>query len=191
MTLDKLKSWIKRDLGQYAEVEESVETAGSSSVGTDCGATDAMVVRVYTDTNCYTIRAVERYVLENIPPAREDAMVTSRKVQKKGYLGCQASGRKPRAGAQYTGGRDLPDGLLTEETWRRILAAIVSFEMVRVHHNSVQTAWDHIRKAPWPGETDEHNGESPTRACVGGVLEGAVPRAVAGDGPNGGWASWK
>lgn len=48
------------------------------------------------------------------------------------YMGCTASSRKPRAGEDWTRGRDLADGPATVETWRRILGEIVSYEMVRI-----------------------------------------------------------
>ena len=68
----------------------------------------------FTDTNKYSINAVER---------------------KNGhsYLGCGASCRKPRAGEEQHRGRDLADGDLSHETWVRILADIVSYEMVNLH----------------------------------------------------------
>ena len=70
-------------------------------------------VRLYTHTNRYAIVAT----------VREDG----------GYLGCIANCRKPRAGEDWTRGSDLADGTLSQETWHKILADIVSYEMVRVH----------------------------------------------------------
>lgn len=49
-----------------------------------------------------------------------------------GYLGCDAVSRTPRAGEDWRRGNDLHDGPFTLDTWRRILANIVSYEMVRV-----------------------------------------------------------
>ena len=49
-----------------------------------------------------------------------------------GYLGCQAQCRKPRAGEDWTRGSDLPDGSYSEETWRRIINAIIAYELVKV-----------------------------------------------------------
>lgn len=49
-----------------------------------------------------------------------------------GYLGCTATSRTPRAGEEWSRGNDLPDGPFSHTTWVRILAAIVSYEMVRV-----------------------------------------------------------
>ena len=48
------------------------------------------------------------------------------------YLGCGASARKPRAGETWTRGNDLPDGKFCEETWRKIVLAIVRYELVEL-----------------------------------------------------------
>lgn len=48
------------------------------------------------------------------------------------YLGCVASCRKPRAGEDWTRGRDLADGDFCRETWFKILADIVSAESVAI-----------------------------------------------------------
>lgn len=47
-----------------------------------------------------------------------------------GYLGCQVTARKQRAGEDWNRGNDLPDGPFTEETWRKILNAIINYELV-------------------------------------------------------------
>jgi hypothetical protein len=49
-----------------------------------------------------------------------------------GGLSCGSLARKPRAGETWRRGNDLPDGPLTHETWHRILASIVSYEMVQI-----------------------------------------------------------
>jgi len=49
-----------------------------------------------------------------------------------GYLGCTASTRTPLAGEGHTRGNDLADGKLCQETWHRILADIVAYELVRL-----------------------------------------------------------
>ena len=48
------------------------------------------------------------------------------------YLSCMAKSRKPRAGEDWHRGSDLADGQFTYETWFRILAEIVSYELVPV-----------------------------------------------------------
>ena len=47
-----------------------------------------------------------------------------------GYLGCQVTARKARAGEDWNRGNDLPDGPFTEETWRQILNSIINYELV-------------------------------------------------------------
>ena len=47
-----------------------------------------------------------------------------------GYLGCQVSARKSRAGEDWIRGNDLPDGPFNEKTWNRIVRSIVNYELV-------------------------------------------------------------
>ena len=113
-TLEDVKAWYERDLSRYAPWSESVEVLDDTG-RTPVPSERALRFRFYTDTNCYAISAVERHG------------------ERPGYLGCIASCRKPRAGEDWTRGSDLPDGPLTEDTWRRIVANVVSYELVRVH----------------------------------------------------------
>lgn len=46
-----------------------------------------------------------------------------------GYLGCVVSSRKPRTGEDWTRGNDLPDGSYCEKTWRKIVNAILAYEL--------------------------------------------------------------
>ena len=48
------------------------------------------------------------------------------------YLGCQVSARTPRAGEDWTRGRDLTDGPPTKETWDAIVRDMLAFELVRL-----------------------------------------------------------
>lgn len=74
--------------------------------------------KVYTDKNQYTITAcVEKKGADVI----------------KSYLGCIATSRKKRAGESWARGNDLPDGALCVEVWDKIVRAIVSYELVKVH----------------------------------------------------------
>ena len=50
----------------------------------------------------------------------------------KSYLGAVASARRPRVGEDWTRGRDLADGNYSVETWYKILADIVAYELVRL-----------------------------------------------------------
>lgn len=129
-TLEDVRRWYERDLSRYASWEESVEALDDGSRSPDAVETGLsgpqierrLRFRIYTDTNYYTISASEGTE------------------EREGYLGCQGSSRKPRAGEGWTRGNDLPDGPLTEATWRDILAAIVSYELVRVHRRQEPAA---------------------------------------------------
>lgn len=46
-----------------------------------------------------------------------------------GYLGCTRDNDFHLAGEDHTRGHDLPDGPFTEETWRKIVHAIVASEL--------------------------------------------------------------
>jgi len=48
------------------------------------------------------------------------------------YLGAVAQQRTPLAGEDWTRGRDLSDGDYSVETWHKILADIVAYELVRL-----------------------------------------------------------
>ena len=69
------------------------------------------VFYLYTDEYHYQIVAIDR---------EEDD----------GYLGCQVSARKPRAGEDWTRGNDLPDGPFNRDTWNKILNAMINYELV-------------------------------------------------------------
>ena len=47
------------------------------------------------------------------------------------YLGGGAGGRRPRAGDSHAGGNDIADGRFNIDTWNRILADIVAYELVK------------------------------------------------------------
>ena len=106
--MSHLKTWFARDF-RYANWDRDVELVEFAADGT-------VRIRIYTEVHCYAISA---------RPHTAD---------KKSYLGCIASTRKPRAGEDWNRGNDHADGPLDEKTWRRILADIVSYEMVKVHH---------------------------------------------------------
>lgn len=116
-TLKDLDLWIRRDLTRFTSFENGVLATRD-----DCEEPGerGIVYLLYTRTNRYRIRAVER--MNEVPSG--------------GYLGCTSSCRTPRAGENWTRGRDLADGPLTEETWHRILGDIVSYEMVKVHSHA-------------------------------------------------------
>jgi hypothetical protein len=49
-----------------------------------------------------------------------------------GYLGCQVTARKRRAGEDWDRGNDLADGPFTKMTWYRILNTIINYELVKL-----------------------------------------------------------
>lgn len=111
-TTSNVIDWMNRDF-RFGKKEGTVEIVEH---GYDpIRGVDSIKIRIYTDTNRYSIVAHEG------------------NADKQSYLGCVASSRKPRAGEDWTRGRDLADGPLTEETWRKILADIVSYELVKIH----------------------------------------------------------
>ena len=69
---------------------------------------DRLLLRLYTQRNCYTILA------------KED------------YLGCTAFRRVFRPGEDWLRGNDLPDGNFSHETLEQILGAIVFYEALEV-----------------------------------------------------------
>lgn len=75
-----------------------------------------IVLKLFTERNEYDISA---------RPKNDE--------QGRGYLGCIARCRKPRAGETHRRGNDLPDGPLNEETWISILKSIVGYELVEIH----------------------------------------------------------
>ena len=70
-----------------------------------------MIMALYTDEHKYQIVAIDR-------------------IGEKGYLGCQVSTRKYRAGEDWLRGNDLPDGPFNLDTWNRILNGIIRYELV-------------------------------------------------------------
>ena len=98
------------DVAQFAPLTTHTDCREFADVAGTGG-----TVTIYTNTNHYAIRY-------RLPTDTST-----------GYLGCIASSRMPRAGEDWTRGRDLHDGPFSRETWRGILADIVSYEMVKVH----------------------------------------------------------
>ena len=118
-TIQDFLNWYKRDLGHFAPHDTHVWYDNRPDV---VGDPRKISVKVFTDNNAYTIVA-----REGKRPSAKSSDIDA------GFLGCGGGARKPRAGEDWTRGNDLADGPFTEETWRRILADIVSFELVRVH----------------------------------------------------------
>ena len=120
-TVQHFRGWLTDLTRRYgADGIEVVSDSGNSHEPGDARSGEQLTVRLYTDTNQFTIRAGA--------DERGD------------YLGCTASTRKPRAGEDWTRGNDLSDGPLSLDTWHRVLADIVSYEMVKVHKRAEPVA---------------------------------------------------
>jgi hypothetical protein len=150
-TIVDFASWVDRDLSRFGNTRDNVEVVAT-------GETE-LRIRIYTDVHRYTISASDPK-LRKVPlvpfgadsPAAVDwSKVPHQELMNEGYLGCTASCRKPRAGEDWTRGSDLADGPLTEAIWRRILADIVSYEMVRVHRQRQPTADELARQQQGQG----------------------------------------
>jgi hypothetical protein len=99
--MQNLQKWIDRDIPRSkCDVVLACGTVGGY---------DEYKFYIYTDNNKYAIYAHNNY--------------------EKGYLGCMSQSRRQRPGEDWHRGNDLPDGPLTEATWRRIMAAIVRYEL--------------------------------------------------------------
>lgn len=107
----KLKSeWLPK-LCPFGKIDMYVDEDVKSDTESSADEERRYTCRLYTNDYQYRLYAVER-------------------IKDNGYLGCTMSTRKPRAGEDWTRGSDLPDGPFTEETWNRIVCAIVANELV-------------------------------------------------------------
>ncbi len=132
-TIEDLKGWFARDI-KFAEWDENVELDESDP--------NSAVIRFYTATNEYALKIVPRE--EGIP-----------------RLNCTVRSRKPRAGMPAASPRPLMrnpqfPNRLNERTWKRLLGAIVGFELVRVHRRekAAKTA-----ELEGPGGSEPASGE--------------------------------
>ena len=76
------------------------------------------------------------YGPDNIDSAKEKYKACGGDKDKIALLVSNLIEDQPRAGEDWNRGSDLADGQLTEATWHRILADIVSYEVVKVHRES-------------------------------------------------------
>ena len=108
--MERLEQWL-RDMVFPGRPDEFIqEISGHGQPGEV-----ARKFCFYTDNHCYTITAIERSA-----------------ASKGSYLGCGVLTRKSRAGEDWVRGNDLPDGDFTEQTWTRILNAIVCYELEKL-----------------------------------------------------------
>lgn len=121
-TIENFKSWLE-NLGKFPSHKNIEVVINEGDCDEEGNYELKYKVRIYTDNNKYGIIARETN-------------------GNKGYLGCVASSRKPRAGETWTRGSDLADGPLTKETWYRILGDIVSYELVKVHKSTPEYIQD-------------------------------------------------
>ena len=108
-TIEDFENWLS-ELSQFSRLDDHIEIVRKDI--------NRLSVNIYTNTNRYRITANQQGEAD--------------------YLGCTANSRKSRAGEDWTRGSDLPDGALNRKTWERIIAGIVSYEMVRIHKISVK-----------------------------------------------------
>jgi hypothetical protein len=132
-TIDDLKGWFERDL-KSAGWDENVEFDDSDP--------NNVTIRLYTQTNEYTLKVVPRE--EGIP--RLNCTVRSRKAR---------AGLPPATPRQLLRNPQFPNRL-NERTWRRLLGAIVGFELVRVHREGkAEKAKGAAAEAEAPAASDE------------------------------------
>ncbi len=114
MKMDKhfmLEMWFKEII--RGEVDDYIDVEDQWGHDGDEGWESGKIYQLYTDRYLYHIVAKDR---------SKDA----------GYLGCQVSARKPRAGEGHTRGNDLPDGAFIRETWESIKNSIIRYELVKL-----------------------------------------------------------
>jgi len=113
LTIDGFDKWLEK-LIFPREVDDFIEVLYDGGRGDEDGKVEMKKkIMFYTDNNKYSIVAIDR---------GEDA----------GYLGCQVSSRKPRAGEDWDRGNDLPDGLFNKKTLEQIKNAIIAYELVEL-----------------------------------------------------------
>lgn len=159
-TIEDFKSWIG-NIGKFSRSPKNIEIVDDEGEGDGKGNWEQRFrVRIYTNTKRYGIIAVERS-------------------KDKGYLGCTASSRMPRAGETWTRGNDLADGPLTKKTWHAILGDIVSYEMVDLNMSKPKLIGE--PDLPTTGYNEDGDCSQPSLG-VDGLPEGDVP---ADDEPTG------
>jgi len=83
-----------------------------------------MLQEIQNDENTKTLKST--FYTEN----HQYFIVGVDKINEDGYLGCQVTCRKTRAGEDWFRGNDLPDGKFNKQTWDLILQSIICYEIV-------------------------------------------------------------
>jgi len=110
--VSQLKEWIQEICRGEKSLKNFVKVIEDSDETKEKGGYEyRFKFNIYTETHKYRITALDRSKDE-------------------GYLGCTMSNRKPRAGEDWTRGRDLPDGKFRKETWDKIKNAIIACELI-------------------------------------------------------------
>lgn len=107
--IEWLRMRFERDI-QFATWNRNVTEVHSYE---DDGYNPNRAARIWVDT------ATNRFTIKAHSKEEEDHT----------YLGCIAQSKRWRAGEDWHRGNDLPDGEMTDETWWRILGAIVGYEL--------------------------------------------------------------
>lgn len=109
-----------------------------------CGKIDDFVMTDYKENRMrikFFTRNYEYRVSARLPRITNEHIIETDKNEKivgesnapidNGYLGCVVQARKPRAGEDWQRGNDLPDGKYCEETWLKIMRAVIAYELVK------------------------------------------------------------
>lgn len=107
-TIEALKALVCSDLTPRNVKYTSIYDMSNIDIIEDTG--EKLTIDFYTNTNKYTITCIDS-----------------------GFISCGVSSRMPRAGEDWTRGRDLIDGKFSKDTWDSILQNIITYELVNVH----------------------------------------------------------
>ncbi len=127
-TLFNFFRWYDRDLGHFAPRKHHLIVAFRSYPHAD-----VLKARIFTKSNVYSIKATLSWDTKG--PMRDgEHLPTS-------YLGANASSRTARPGEDWRRGRDMREGLYTEDTWRNILNDILGYELMSVCVQAQDEVW--------------------------------------------------
>ncbi|KKM82923.1 hypothetical protein LCGC14_1314580 [marine sediment metagenome] len=111
-SIEDLKTWFDRDLGRFAKWDTHILAEKPYAAG-EIGKSEHVCYPFSFFTHTHKWRMV---LINRAEPS----------------LMCNSDTRKPRAGEDWTRGRDMTEGPLNEETWRAFLAEIVSYEIIEI-----------------------------------------------------------